>query len=110
MVISEHWPRPGIGSKIRLPSSHPTSLATLRGSGLGETPRVKACLWSGWMHVVVSSRVVFQHCIISFVIACFGFVVVPGVSSFCIRVTPFLFLLFVILFVLVLRHRPVTSG
>ena len=33
------------------------------------------------MHVVVSSwRVVFQHCIESFVIVCFGFVVVPGVS------------------------------
>ena len=33
------------------------------------------------MHVVVSSsRVVFHHCIISFVIVCFGFVVVPGVS------------------------------
>ena len=72
------------------------------------------------MHVVVSySRVVFQLCIISFVIGCFGFVVVPGVSlgffltapcSFCIRCTSFLFLLCVILFVLVLRHRPVTSG
>ena len=33
------------------------------------------------MHVVVSSsRVVFHHCIISFVVVCFGFVVVPGVS------------------------------
>ena len=73
------------------------------------------------MHVVVSSsRVIFRHCIISFVIVCFGFVVVPGVSlhvfflrppcSFCIRCTSFLFLLFVTLFVLVLCHRPVTSG
>ena len=33
------------------------------------------------MHVVVSSsRVVFHHCIISFVIVCFGFAVVPVVS------------------------------
>ena len=33
------------------------------------------------MHVVVSSsRLVFHHCIISFVIVCFGFVAVPGVS------------------------------
>ena len=73
------------------------------------------------MHVVVSSsRVVFHLCIISFVIVCFGFVVVPGVSlhvfflrapcSFCIRCMSFLFLLFVILFVLVLCHRPVTRG
>ena len=73
------------------------------------------------MHVVVSSsRVIFHHCIISFVIVCFGFVVVPGVSlhvfflrapcSFCIQCTSFLFLLFVTLFVLVLCHRPVTSG
>ena len=73
------------------------------------------------MHVVVSSsRVIFHHCIISFVIVCFGFVVVPGESlhvfflrapsSFCIRCTSFLFLLFVTLFVLVLCHRPVTSG
>ena len=65
------------------------------------------------MHVVVSSsRVVFHHCIISFVVVCFGFIVVPGVSlhvfflrapcSFCIRCTSFLFLLFVVLFVLVL--------
>ena len=73
------------------------------------------------MHVVVSSsRVIFHHCIISFVIVCFGFVVVPGVSlhvfflrapcSFFIRCTSFLFLLFVTLLVLVLCHRPVTSG
>ena len=33
------------------------------------------------MHVVVSSsRAVVQHYIISFVIVCFGFIVVPGVS------------------------------
>ena len=39
------------------------------------------CLGSWWTHVVVSSsRVVFQQCIISFVIVCCGFVVVPGVS------------------------------
>ena len=67
--------------------------------------------------VVSSSRVVFHHCIISFVIVCFGFVVVPEVSlnvfsygplvRFC---TSFPFLLFVILFVLALCHRPVTSG
>ena len=68
------------------------------------------------MHVVVfSSRVVFHHCIISFVIVCFGFVVVPGVSLhvsflrapclFCIRCTSFLFLWFVILFVFVSRRR-----
>ena len=72
------------------------------------------------MHVVVSySRAVFQHCSISVVIVCFGFAVVAGVSlyffltapcSFCIRCTSFLFLVCVILFVLVLRHRPVTSG
>ena len=72
------------------------------------------------MHVVVSySRVGFQHSTISFVILCFGIVVVPGVSlhfflrapcSFCIRCTSFLFLLCVILIVFMLRHRPVTSG
>ena len=33
------------------------------------------------MHVVVSSsRAVVQHYITSFVIVCFGFIVVPGVS------------------------------
>ena len=36
------------------------------------------------MHVVVSSsRAVVQHYIISFVIVCFGFIVVPGVSYIC---------------------------
>ena len=46
------------------------------------------------MHVVVSSsRVVFQHCIISFVIVCFGFVIVAGVSlHFCL--TGLLFVLY----------------
>ena len=68
------------------------------------------------MHVVVSSsRAVVQHYIISFVIVFFGFIVVPGVSymffltvpcSFCVRCTSFLFLLFSVVF----RHRPVTSG
>ena len=34
------------------------------------------------MHVVVSSsRAVVQHYIISFVIVCFGFIVVPGVIN-----------------------------
>ena len=65
-------------------------------------------------------RVVFQHCIISFAVVCFGFNLLPGVSlhvfflrvpcSFCIRCTSCLFLLFVILFVLVLRRRHVASG
>ena len=32
------------------------------------------------MHIVSSSRVVSHHSIIYFVIVCFGFVVVPGVS------------------------------
>ena len=42
------------------------------------------------MHVVVSySRVVFQHCIISFVIVCFGFVVVPGASLYFYPYGPF---------------------
>ena len=41
------------------------------------------------MHVFVSSsRVVFHHCIISFVIVCFGFVVVPGVRLHVFLVGP----------------------
>ena len=77
----------------------------------GGKAKNKGVLGSGWMHVVVSSTpAVLQHYIISFVIVCFGFIVVPAVSymfflrvpcSFCIRCTSFLFLLFV----LVLRHR-----
>ena len=71
-----------------------TSLATLRGSGLEEKPRLKMCLGSGWMHVVVSSsRVVFQHNITSFVIVCFGFLVVRGVSLHYFLTDP-LFLLY----------------
>ena len=43
------------------------------------------------MHVVVSSsRVVFQHCIISFVTVYFGFVVVPGVSLHVFLTSPLL--------------------
>ena len=89
----------------------------IEGQWVVGKPRIKGFLGNGWMHVVVSSsRAVVQHYIISFVIVCFGFIVVPGVSyiccflrvpcSFCIRCTSFLFLLFG----LVLRHRPVTSG
>ena len=53
------------------------------------------------MHVVVSSScVVFQHCIIAFVIVCFGFVVVPGVSLHAFLTGP----LFVSLFVLYSMH------
>ena len=51
-------------------------------SSLREQNSLTGCLRSGCMHVVVSSlRVVFHHCIISFVISCCGFVVVPGVWS-----------------------------
>ena len=48
------------------------------------------------MHVVVSSsRVVFHHCIISFVIVGFGFVVVLGVSlHVCFYLTRPLFVLY----------------
>ena len=74
------------------------------------------------MHVVVSSsRVVFHHCIISFVIVCFGFVVVPGggLHVFFLRapcpvlysmhVIPLLSVCYPVCFS-VLCHRPVTSG
>ena len=72
------------------------------------------------MHVVVSSsRVVFHHCIISFVIVCFGFVVVPGVSLHVFLTGP-LFVLYSMHFIPLLiayypvcfgaSHRPVTSG
>ena len=44
-------------------------------------PRIKGFLGSGWMHVVVSSsRAVVQQYIIFFVVVCFGFIVVPGVT------------------------------
>ena len=47
------------------------------------------------MHVVVSSsHVVFHHCIISFAIVCFGFVVVPGVSLHVFFLTGPLFVLY----------------
>ena len=51
----------------------------IEGQWIGGKPRIKGFLRSGWMHVVVSSsRAVVQHYIISFVIVCFGFIVVPG--------------------------------
>ena len=56
----------------------------IEGQWVGEQPRIKGFLGSGWMHVVVSSsRAVVQHYIISFVTVCFGFIVVPGVSYIC---------------------------
>ena len=65
------------------------------------------------MHVVVSSsRVVFHHGIISFVIVCFGFVVVPGVSLHVFLTGP-LFVLYssyCLLSCLFWCYRPVTSG
>ena len=75
------------------------------------------------MHVVVSSsRVVFHHCIISFVMVCFGFVVVPGVGLhvffflrapcpvlYSMHVIPLLIVCYPVCFS-VLCHRPVTSG
>ena len=88
----------------------------IEGQWVGGKPRIKGFLGSGCLLVVVSSsRAVVQHYIMSLVIVCFGFIVVPGVSyifflrvprSFCIQCTSFLFLLFGIVF----RHRPVTSG
>ena len=89
----------------------------IEGQWVGGKPRIKGFLGSGWMHVVVfSSRAVVQHYVIFVVTVCFDFIVVPGVSymffsvrvpcSFCIRCTSFLFLLFGVVF----RHRPATSG
>ena len=72
------------------------------------------------MHVVVSSsRVVFHPRIISFVIVCFGFVVVHGVSLHVLFLRLLVRFVFdarhsssccLFLFVLVLCHRPVASG
>ena len=54
----------------------------IEGQWVGGRPRIKWFLGSGWMHVVVSSsRAVVQQYIISFVIVCFGFIVVPGVIN-----------------------------
>ena len=85
----------------------------IEGQWVGGKPRIKGFLGSGWMHVVVSfSRAVVQHYVMFIVIVCFDFIVVPGVSymffrtAFCIRCTSFLFLLFGVVF----RHRPATSG
>ena len=63
------------------------------------------------MHVVVSSsRVVFHHCIISFVIVCFGFVVVPGVSLHVFLTGP-LFVLYSMHFIpLLIAYDPVCFG
>ena len=56
----------------------------IEGQWVGGKPRIKGFLGSVWMHVVVSSsRAVVQHYIISFVMVCFGFIVVPGVSYIC---------------------------
>ena len=63
------------------------------------------------MHVVVSSsHVVFHHCIISFVIVCFGFVVVPGVSLH-VFLTGLLFVLYSMHFIpLLIASYPVCFG
>ena len=89
-----------LGAKFAyLPASYYSSY--IEGQWVGGKPRIKGFLGSGWMHVVVSSsRAVVQQYIIFFVIVCFGFIVVPGVSymfflrvpcSFCVRCTSFLF-------------------
>ena len=62
------------------------------------------------MHVVVSSSLVFQHCIISFVIVCFGFIVVPGASLHVFLTAP-LFVLYSVHFIpLLIVCYPVCFG
>ena len=59
------------------------------------------------MHVVVSSsRVVFQHYIISLVVVCFGFIVVPGVSLHAFLTGP-LFVLYSMRFIPLIVCSPV---
>ena len=55
----------------------------IEGQWVAGKPRIKGFLGNGWMHVVVSSScAVVQHYIISFVIVCFGFIVVPRVVTY----------------------------
>ena len=66
----------------------------IEGQWVGGKPRRKWFLGSGWMHVLVSSsQAVVQHYIISFVIVCFGFIVVPGVINIIFLTDP-LFVLY----------------
>ena len=69
-----------LGAKFaHLPAIYYSSY--IEGQWVGGNARIKEFLGSWWMHVVVSSsRAVVQHYIIFFVIVCFGFIVVPGVT------------------------------